>query len=51
MTQMVSLSVLVFMIGMAFMFWLGSLASSKHNLEPNLEAPQDAEQLAGEASA
>jgi hypothetical protein len=47
MTQMVSLSVLVFMIGMAFMFWLGSLASARHNLE----APQDAEQLAGETSA
>ena len=32
MTQMVSLSVLVFMLGMAFMFWLGSLASKKHDV-------------------
>ena len=32
MTQMVSLSVFVFMVGMAFMFWLGSLASSKHDM-------------------
>lgn len=46
MTQMVSLSVLVFMLGMAFMFWLGSLASSKHNLE----IEQDAGQLTGEAN-
>ena len=33
MTQMVSLSVLVFMIGIAFMFWLGSIAASKHKEE------------------
>jgi hypothetical protein len=32
MTQMVSLSVFVFMMGIAFMFWLGSLAASKHDL-------------------
>ena len=29
MTQMVSLSVLVFMIGIAFMFWLGTVANAK----------------------
>jgi len=29
MTQMVSMSVLVFMLGVAFMFWLGSLAAQK----------------------
>ena len=29
MTQMVSLTVLVFMVGVAFMFWLGGLAASK----------------------
>ena len=33
MTQMVGLSVLVFMVGIAFMFWLGSIAASKHNAE------------------
>ena len=44
MTQMVSLSVLVFMVGMAFMFWLGSLASSKHNME----VEDDSEQMAQE---
>ncbi|MBT4519872.1 MAG: hypothetical protein HOC23_07685 [Halieaceae bacterium] len=33
MTQMVSLSVLVFMIGIAFMFWLAGIASSKHDSE------------------
>ena len=29
MTQMVSLAVLVFMVGVAFMFWLGTLAAKK----------------------
>jgi hypothetical protein len=29
MTEMVSLAVLVFMVGVAFMFWLGSIASAK----------------------
>lgn len=33
MTEMVSLSVLVFMIGVAFMFWLGSIAAKKHDPE------------------
>lgn len=31
MTQMVSLSVLVFMIGVAFMFWLGGIATQRHD--------------------
>ncbi len=39
MTQMVSLSVFVFMVGVAFMFWLGSLASSKHDL-PDAEGEE-----------
>ena len=31
MTQMVSLSVLVFMVGVAFMFWLGGIAARAHD--------------------
>jgi cytochrome bd-type quinol oxidase subunit 1 len=30
MTQMVGLAVLVFMVGVAFMFWLGGIAAKKH---------------------
>ncbi len=30
MTEMVSLAVLVFMVGVAFMFWLGSIAAKSH---------------------
>ena len=33
MTQMVGLAVLVFMVGVAFMFWLGSLAADKREAE------------------
>jgi len=29
MTEMVSLAVLVFMVGVAFMFWLGGIAAQK----------------------
>ena len=36
MTQMVGLAVLVFMIGVAFMFWLGGIAAKNH--EPAQEA-------------
>ncbi len=35
MTEMVSLAVLVFMIGVAFMFWLGSIAAKKHDPDPD----------------
>ena len=44
MTEMVSLSVLVFMIGVAFMFWLGSIAAKKHDpelVEQQPEQPKD----------
>jgi hypothetical protein len=33
MTEMVGLAVLVFMIGVAFMFWLGSIAQKKETPE------------------
>lgn len=33
MTEMVSLAVLVFMLGVAFMFWLGSIAAKSHDPE------------------
>ena len=33
MTQMVSLSVLIFMVGIAFMFWLGGIAANARNKE------------------
>lgn len=39
MTEMVSLSVLVFMIGVAFMFWLGSIAAKKH--DPEMPQPRE----------
>jgi hypothetical protein len=39
MTEMVSLTVLVFMIGVGFMFWLGGIAAEKYNYEK----PQRAE--------
>ena len=37
MTQMVSLSVLVFMIGIAFVFWLAGIAGSKHENDASIE--------------
>lgn len=43
MTQMVSLSVLVFMIGVAFMFWLGGIAAQRHDGdEASSPAPRSA---------
>ena len=47
MTQMVSLSVLVFMLGMAFMFWLGSLASKKHDVGAGENVSQTDGEIAG----
>ncbi len=47
MTQMVSLSVLVFMMGMAFMFWLGSLASKKHDVGAGENVSQTDGEIAG----
>ena len=38
MTQMVSLAVLVFMVGVAFMFWLGGVAGKKSE-SPERDAP------------
>ncbi len=34
MTQMVGLAVLVFMIAVAFMFWLGGIAANNRNKTP-----------------
>jgi hypothetical protein len=42
MTEMVSLAVLVFMVGVAFMFWLGSIASAKGNSASEAEPVADA---------
>ena len=36
MTQMVSLSVLVFMVGIAFLFWLGSIANIKYDSDTGI---------------
>ena len=33
MTEMVSLAVLVFMVGVAFMFWLGGIAGGRNEQE------------------
>jgi len=43
MTQMVGLSVLVFMIGVAFMFWLGSVASGKGETPKDSGGPEGTE--------
>ena len=39
MTEMVSLAVLVFMVGVAFMFWLGGIAAQKRGDEASTDAP------------
>jgi cytochrome bd-type quinol oxidase subunit 1 len=41
MTEIVSLSVLVFMVAVAFMFWLGSLANRKPDSSESLEGETD----------
>jgi nitrogen fixation-related uncharacterized protein len=48
MTQMVGLAVLVFMIAVAFMFWLGGIAAKKHEDPEHEETP--AGTPAGEAA-
>ena len=41
MTEIVSLAVLVFMVAVAFMFWLGSLAASKNGSHDPAEGEAD----------
>ena len=49
MTQMVGLAVLIFMVGVSFMFWLGGIAANKQ--EASAEEGTDGADGAGQVDA